>query len=191
MSPLWFVLVVSAVLVARFAAHAKILSQPSAKTISVIGGIVMMVMLIAQCMNSGAEGARGGRRGRGGRHGGGGRHHGCPGCRGGRAVNRVLHGGGGGWTGYVPWWLYPSYYFPYGNWGGWGGWSPYPDPYPPGYGPSAYMPWPRMAGPCAAGCVADNTGSFGCPNPGYYPGQCRFASDCQGCAPGGVPAIAY
>lgn len=187
MSPLWFILVVSMVLVSRYTAHAKVISQTSAQTISVFGAIVMMIMLIVQCMHSCTEGARGGRRERGG--GGGGGQRGCHGCRGGRAMNRVLHGGGGGWTGYVPWWLYPSYYFPYG--GGGGGWSPYPDLYPPGYGPSAYMPWPRMTGPCAAGCVADSTGSFGCPNPGYYPGQCRFASDCQGCAPGGVPAIAY
>jgi len=173
MSALWFVLVVALILVTRLAGQAGVLPEGPMRTLGVIGGIALMIMLVMQCM-SGAEGARGGR----------GRHHG--GRRAGRrAVNRVLHGGRGGWTGYVPWWLYPSYYFP------WGGWSPYPDPYPPGYGPNAYLPRPYAIGPCAQGCMADRTGSYGCPYPGYYPGQCRFASDCQGCAPGGVPAIVY
>lgn len=176
MSPLWFVFVVVIVLIARIAGHNNF--QPDTmRMVSTLGAITLLLLLVVQCMNSGSEGARGGRR----------RRPGCPGCRGGRAVNRVLHGGRGGWTGYVPWWLYPSYYFP---WGGWGGWSPYPDPYPPGYGPGAYMPRVYPVGPCAQGCMADNTGTYGCPFPGYYPGQCRFASDCQGCAPGGVPALA-
>lgn len=188
MSPLWFVFVVLVVLVARIVGHYQFRAGSTGanamKTFSVLGGIALLLMLTFQCMMSGSEGARGGRRGRGGRG-----RPGCWGgrCRQGRAVNRVLHGGGGGWTGYVPWWLYPSYYFP---WGGWSGWSPYPDPYPPGYGPSAYLPRVYPVGPCAQGCMADSTGTYGCPFPGYYPGQCRFASDCQGCAPGGVPALA-
>jgi hypothetical protein len=173
MSALWFVLVVAIILVTRLAGQAGVLPMGPMRSIGVLGGIVLMIMLVVQCMTA-SEGVRGGRRHRHGH----------------RAVNRVLHGGRGGWTGYVPWWLYPSYSFPWGGWSGWG-WSPYPDPYPPGYGPNAYLPRPWNAGPCAQGCMADQTGSYGCPYPGYYPGQCRFASDCQGCAPGGVPAVVY
>lgn len=168
------VLVILLILAARMAANYGFYTK-ALNGVSVAGGILVLLLIAVQCMTSDSEGLRGGRRGRRGRRGRAGR----------RAVNRVLHGGRGGWTGYVPWWLYPSYYFPW-----MGGWSPYPDPYPPGYGPAAYLPNIYPVGPCAAGCMADSTGSYGCPNPGYYPGQCRFASDCAGCAPGGVPAVA-
>ena len=183
MAPILFVIVIALTLAFRVGLSTwPIAGWPEGpQTVSVVGGIILMIMLVYQCATSSTEGARGGRRGRRGRR-----------CRGAgcRAQRRVLFGGEGGWTGYVPWWLYPSYYYPYGGYGGYG-WGPYPDPYPPGYGPNAYMPRPYFAGPCAQGCMADGTGSYGCPTPGYYPGQCRFASDCSGCAPGGVPAIAY
>ena len=188
MNPLWFVFVVLIVLVARITGHNGY-APKAMQTIGVLGGIAVMLMLVMQCMGSGAEGARGGRRrGRGRHHGGGGcGGGGCGGNRhrppaGARAIDRVLYGGGGGWTGYVPWWLYPSYYMPWGGYGGYGGTYGYS-----GYGPYSYMPQVVPLGPCAQGCTADSTGSYGCPTPGYFPGQCRFASDCAGCAPGGMP----
>ena len=188
MATMLIIIVILVILAARVAPQFAMFKayEPYLRNISVAGGAVVLLLLVIQCMTSESEGMRGGRRG-GGRRGG--RHHGGRGWRhrgraGRRAINRVLHGGYGGWTGYVPWWLYPSTYFPWMS-----GWSPYPDPYPPGYGPAAYLPNIYPIGPCAQGCMADSTGSYGCPNPGYYPGQCRFASDCSGCAPGGVPAL--
>lgn len=188
------ILVIIVILAARVAPHFQMFKayEPYLRHASVAGGVLVLILLVVQCMTSDSEGIRGGRRGRGGgrRHGGGrrpggGRRWRRGGRIGRRAINRVLHGGYGGWTGYVPWWLYPTSYFP-----GLGGWSPYPELYPAGYGPSAYIPNVYPVGPCAQGCMADTTGSYGCPTPGYYPGQCRFASDCSGCAPGGVPALA-
>ena len=176
----FIIIVILVILAARIAPQFNMFKDfsPYLQKVSVAGGAVVMLLIIIQCMTSDSEGMRGGRRQRGGRRW---RHRGGAGRR---AINRVLFGGYGGWTGYVPWWLYPSSYFPWMS-----SWSPYPNPYPPGYGPSASLPNIYPIGPCAQGCMADSTGSYGCPNAGYYPGQCRFASDCSGCAPGGVPAL--